>query len=108
MGRSLRKLLDHLGGLPQRLPVNALLVGGDQVRVDADLAENLNQQRSSGRIVVVMHHRGADIEAASRLCSSLAHFTDERDGGIGRHALRVLRERLRRDPPSGAFKARFV
>ena len=38
------KLLDDLCRLPDRIPMDALLVGGDQIGVHADLRQNIDEQ----------------------------------------------------------------
>src|SRR5215831_2266341 len=103
-----RELLDYFCCLTNTVPMDALLVRDDQIRVDTDLTENIDEQRCRGRVIVIAHHSGANIETTSFLRGGLSQFTHKRNSIRGGHSPGVLREWLRRNPSSGAFESGLI
>src|SRR5213596_3617411 len=103
MRAALGKLLNYFRCLTNCIPMNSLLVGGNQIRSNVDFGKNLDEQRCGGRIVAVVEHRGSDIETF--LWSGLSQLADELDSIRRLHASGVLRKRLSRDSPAATFEA---
>jgi hypothetical protein len=57
-------VFDQVGCLPDRVPVNSILSGRDQVSIEAQaFREGLGQQFNRLCVIAVIHHRGADIHS---------------------------------------------
>ena len=106
MRAALGKLLNYFRCLTNRIPMNSLLVGRNQIRSNVDFGKNFDKQRCGSRIVAVVEHRGSDIETF--LWSGLSQLADEPDSIRGLHAPGVLRKRLRRDSPAGTVEAGLI
>jgi len=92
--------LNQLRRLADASPMNALIVSRDDIRVDSDLGENIRQQFDWRWVVVIVHHRGTDIERRSGCLCCFPHPPNQVQSILALHAFGVEGKWLGGEPPS--------